>query len=387
MVKKELSDDYESPEFRDLSKFCEDYKSALQAVDKADLGVFWLNKDKTGIIHFKTVLHNSPDQQIDFKALEFPSYNIWDREIYPYKSKGQFDNCSCGHIYYANERFFVETNFDTNPQVGSFLCDYFKLPANTIISKYRFDFSGFDWVTGQGEVFDIDIVTGKSVSTLNNDHNDSMLWTYTYLSTWNDEKEKFRAAHPELVLYDDNDVVEKLSECCKDFSRFIHPVNDFIFEKSITILLTGIPDRDRSKNPYRKTLPELIEKLKETYEKRGYLLQSFIKVNDLLDQMILDKKEINTEHYGFLVSDLKHIDHEAKEIPTWLPDAKDIKYENHDQKKNCIKMIKDITATCWTVCAKINEILEKLPRDPENPLSYRLPEKESELPNKTLNSK
>jgi hypothetical protein len=274
---------YKSPVFRDLSKFVENHRSALLMSDKLDLGIFWMNKDLTEIIHFKSILHEFPDEETDLKKIKFASNKVevwyWMKPLL--KNIGNCENYPFGNIFYVNESFFVEINFNTSPKINSYLCEYFHLPICTTINKIRFDFSNFDWVTGEGDVFFYDIVTNERCNVLGKNNFNALDKINAFLSAWEEEKEKYRKLHPEIIHYDDNNLDIQLGNLTGKLSSYFSDIK-YMFSHNALHFIVCERENFKELQDALNNLPFII------CEKGGTL-----KLQDILNSLVQFEMDIH----------------------------------------------------------------------------------------------
>jgi hypothetical protein len=108
-----------------LSAFVQSHSDKFLNSGKVELGIFWMDDACSEVIHSKTILERCVDKN-DLTTYSFQHYNEWQSR--PEGLPGSYKDYPRDRIYYQNGEYIVETSFFLNPQIETYLCEYFTLP-------------------------------------------------------------------------------------------------------------------------------------------------------------------------------------------------------------------------------------------------------------------
>jgi len=112
----------------DLSSFVRSYSAIFCSSDKSELGIFWMDDALSDVIHSKTVVEEDIDKN-DPTQYSFQHYNEWANR--PSGIEGGYKDYPRGRIFYQDQKYIVECDFQVSAQVETFLRKYFTLPIDT----------------------------------------------------------------------------------------------------------------------------------------------------------------------------------------------------------------------------------------------------------------
>ena len=110
-----------------------------------------------------------------------------------------------------------------------------KKQVNPSKHEYIFDFSDVDIATGSGTVQEINTTTGEK----HEPHFDTMEKTEAFLQAYEEEENKYRAAHPGVYIVGDDDrEILGFSDICHDFGFLVAeidlPIIDALFSLALS---------------------------------------------------------------------------------------------------------------------------------------------------------
>jgi hypothetical protein len=164
-----------------------------------------------------------------------------------------------------------------------------KEQSDSATNWYIFDFSNVDFSTGEGEWFEVDIVSGERIPSTSISF-DSIEKTNAYLHAYDEAKDKFRVDHLGVYLEGDDDKeILEFSNICRDFDKIVSSIYRHLFDINCEVLLTAIngylPKDFRQK---KEEIPKILPELSLVKEK---LNNSIIKLFELTESSRRDNKD------------------------------------------------------------------------------------------------
>jgi hypothetical protein len=240
-----------------------------------------------------------------------------------------------------------------NPETNSSNKDQ----SDSATNRYIFDFSNVDFSTGEGEAYEVDIVSGEHIPSTSISF-DSIEKTNAYLHAYDEAKEKFRAAHPGIYLigYDDREILE-FSKICRDFNKIVSSIERLLFDINCEMLINGyLPMDFRQK---KDDIPKIFIEISLAKEKLEY---SFLKLSELTDSSRRDKK-LCSWNVNF---DIKYLNLNYQKTIILYKTAGDV--SNILSKEIC-----ELLYPCIMEFLEISRIINKCTKSLENLLGERFP--------------
>jgi hypothetical protein len=177
-------------------------------------------------------------------------------------------------------------------------------------------------------------------------------------------------------------IINQLMDCCKQFnvtvSRVRHLTTDLGLNNLESLFASaGVESLSSSIDPneVETLLKELVVIQTEAYSNLRQAQRLNSAAKSLVNALSLS---IEDSHISALSSMLAKVKSNAKEIPTWVPEAMQLKNIDSPEGQRGITTLKNITNSCWEFLQSINKIVTSLHLT-QLPNDWRLPENESEL--------
>jgi hypothetical protein len=241
-----------------------------------------------------------------------------------------------------------------------------KEQSDSATNQYAYDFSNVDFSTGEGEAFEVDIVSGERISDTD-DSLDPIEKANAWIHGYHEAKEKDRAAHPGLYLKgDDEEEILKFSGIFRYFIKIVSSIETLLFDINCELLLTSIngylPKDFRQK---KDDIPKIYIGLSLVKEKLEY---SFLKLSELTEISMRDK-----EHCSWSVNfDIKSLNLEYEKIIILYKSAKGSGNKSDNLRKD-IKEIYELLYPCIMESLEISRIINKCTKPLENLLDEHFP--------------
>jgi hypothetical protein len=178
----------------------------------------------------------------------------------------------------------------------------------------------------------------------------------------------------------DDELLDRFTEYCSDFTAICHRMTSYAIPvmEATQLAFIGSGLEYSPKHPSIKDLENLLDEMSKIIRRASDNEGFLTNLHSRISQVKPENRQAVT-NTGVLRTILPKVRNSAKEIPSWIADAKAVNYSESVQGQALIKAISDITDVCWSTLVKMNKVLDAFPIDRSDPVYSHLPENEAEL--------